>query len=131
MYAVLYAFHTIINKFTSPIAQPYPVVVPTFDFSTLQDMTDEFHWRKHSQASTLAGLDIIEIKKGSTFWHGTSLHFPDHALPLGVAFYGDINVASRYAKKNESLGIAYYDRLYKKDYIGSEYTASCCSKHDG
>jgi len=71
---------------------------PNFSSSSLQHATDQFHWQQDAAESNLNGYQTLNLPQGSTFWHGTSLLFPDDRLPFGVAFYGDIGTARGYAK---------------------------------
>jgi hypothetical protein len=74
-------------------------VAPTFSFPSLDHATDEFHWQKGAVASRQNGYATLNVQEGSTFWHGTSLLFPDGRMPFGISFYGDIDTARGYAEK--------------------------------
>jgi len=67
-------------------------------FPSVQHTSDQFHWQKDAVKSKLNGYRTINLPRGSTFWHGTNLLFPDGRLPFGVSFYGDIGTASQYAE---------------------------------
>jgi hypothetical protein len=70
----------------------------------LKHMSDAYHWQRAAVASQVNGFYTLDVDAGTTFWHGTRLVFPNHVLPFGASFYGDIETTKHYAHVRARAG---------------------------
>lgn len=58
---------------------------------------ESFDFLKNGIRTVIRGYDVLVLPKGTTLWHGTSIKFPDKAIPRAPAYFSGPLEAQPYA----------------------------------